>query len=146
MFRYLYFFLAFLSIVYALGLVFDLRHYARLNGTTLAKEAHFSVSSENEKYRFIAHYKVGLKEFSSTYDPPFLNEWAAEEAGKKWLHNPKVYVDADDVSYSALQKTFPIKQLAYTLILVGLTGYFFILDRRFKNGGSTKKPRSSSDV
>lgn len=146
MFRYIYFFLVFLSLIYAIGLAIDLRHFARLTGTTLAKEAHFTVENENERYKLITHYKVGDKNFDSTYEPYFLNEWAAEQQGKKWVENPRVYVDADDVSYSALQKTFPIKQLAYTLILISLGGYFFILDRRFKNGRSTQKLRSSSNI
>lgn len=142
MFKYIYLFLAFLSFIYALGLAIDLRHYARLTGTTIAKEARFDVENLNERYKLITHYKVGSKYFDSTYEPYFLNEWAAEQAGKKWLENPRVYVDADDVTYSALQKTFPIKQLVYTLILLSLGGYFFILDRRLRNGGSTIKRRA----
>ena len=142
MFRYIYFFLAALALFYALELGLGLWHYARLTGTTAAKEAHFEVDNQNEKYWLVVHYKVGEKNFSSTYYPPFLNEWAAEQQGKKWLENPRAYVDAHDLSYSALQKTFPIKQLAYTLILASLAGYFFILDRRFKNGGSTSKRRA----
>ena len=141
MFRYIYLFLAFLSLIYAIMLALDLRHYARLTGKTIAKEASIEVENRDERYYLITHYKIGGNEFSSTYEPSFLNEWAAEEEGKKWMKHPRVYVDADDLSYSALQKTFPIKQLAYTLILFSLGGYFFILDRRF-NGSSTCKRRT----
>lgn len=142
MFRYIYLFLAFLSLIYGFNLALDLRHYARLTGKTIAKEPSFHVENQNEKYVLITHYKVGAKSFDSAYEPHFLNEWAGEQEGKKWAANPQVYVDADDVSYSALQKKFPIKQLAYTLILASLGGYFFILDRRFKHGGATFKRRA----
>lgn len=130
MFKYIFILLECLALYYGVNLAFDIGKYARLTGTTEARESSISVENDNENYYLVAHYKVGDKAFSSRYTPAFRNEWAANEEGGRWLRNPRVYVDAKDLSYTALQKVFPLKQLIYTLILFGLGGYFFMLHQR----------------
>jgi hypothetical protein len=120
----------------------DSYRFARLGGKVKASDFEFQVLEKNDHFYLQAQYKIGSHNISASLDEPFLNEWAASREGQKRKENPVVYVDPNDLSYSALQKSFPTKEWAYTLVLVILSGYFFMLDRKVKGERSTNKRRS----
>lgn len=104
-------------------------HFTKLSGKTKAREFSFTVDNKSEKFYVHARYYVGSNLIDAVLDEPFLNEWAAEQAGLKLIKDPVVFVDPSDLSYSALQKVFPIKQWAYALVLWALGLYFIFFGR-----------------
>lgn len=65
-----------------------------------------------------------------TIGPVLRNAWAGERAAKiKNADQWKVWFDSKNPQLSSLIKTFPLKELIYSVILWGLTAYFYILGR-----------------
>lgn len=105
----------------------------RLNTQIYAESVEWSVIAKNEEaytpfaqYSYLVkgkHY-TGKTEWQKTY----LNQWTAEEAIQRLKQKPlTVWFDSDAPSISSLQKSFPLKESLYTLILWILGIYFLIL-------------------
>lgn len=128
-FRVLGYFICLIALYFTVQSALGMLNFVKLGGKTRAQNFQYTIENRSEKFYVHATYQIGTHLIESDLDEPFLNEWAAEQAALKIQKNPQVFVNPNDLSYSSLQKVFPIKQLAYTLVLWALGGYFILFQR-----------------
>lgn len=108
--------------------------YAALNAKAPVETIEWSVEGlTDEKYVLKGRYTFKIHGESQTgettlFDRHYWNSKAAasaipEYSSKNWT----VWYQAHNPSHSSLQKYFPLKELLYTFILIGLLAYFIWL-------------------
>ncbi len=83
------------------------------------------------RYRLEANYSYFFesKRFYAKFldEQRYLNSWAAEQAKKEKSSIQSVWVNSLNASQSALSPYFPLKELVYSFLLLGLLLYFCTL-------------------
>ena len=102
--------------------------------TALAVKWMPQVKDEDTVYLKVSYeYQVNDVAYQGTMQtigPVLRNAWAGERAAKiKNADHWKVWFDSKNPQLSSLIKTFPLKELIYSVILWTLTAYFYILGR-----------------
>lgn len=89
-----------------------------------------------EKFGIEATYRYLGQEGKQLFDDSaYLNPYGAEKGGEKLLKEVNsVWVNSRNPKESALQKSFPYKELAYALLLWGILLYFIFLGWRVGKG------------
>lgn len=105
--------------------------FSRLDAETVVTTINWSVKEiSGDQYLLEGHYAyhVNGSQYSgnSLIENPFYrNPWAAKHAIKEQASEPlTVYYSSQNPSYSALQKSFPLKEGLSSLVLCGLLAYF----------------------
>lgn len=116
--------------------IFELRDYYCLQKHTSATILQWKVEEKGGK-SFIAtrySFELGERKYEGETrfkEPIFLNTLSAESEMKKWQsYTWAAWYDPDRPDHSSLQKLFPYKSSVYALIVLGVLGYFFLLNGR----------------
>lgn len=137
--RLILLFFSLCALYYSALLFHGIYNYYHLTKTAIATSVAWApdISNEEEVYLQVNYkYIYSHKNYDGAMrkvGPYFRNEWGADREAKKrnkeeWV----VWLDQDHPQNSTLIKTFPLKELAYSIILWGLTIYFFMLCRLWK--------------
>lgn len=131
--------LFFLALVFTFTLIYTVKtvsllyYYASLSESIESSATAWSVQTVKDESIPLAKYTfyVGGKLYEGEtlfYHEASDNPWAIEEALKSLAAKEhKVWYSSKDPLYSSLQKKFPLKECIYTVILWGISIYFFWL-------------------
>lgn len=124
--------LALVGLGYAGPTLYRIYEWQRLQSQSLLTKVTWTIQElSDERFILEANYTFELRE--RTYsgvtlfkDKIYRNRWAAEQALNE-DQNPerKVWFDPGNPSRSSLQKQFPLKDVVYSTVLMGIFFYFF---------------------
>lgn len=114
--------------------VFELWSYSRLDKYAPATILDWQIEEKGSRAHILGTYtfEVQGKAYQGKTqfrEPTFLNKPAAGGQLDEWkIHDWSVWYSSKNPEYSSLQKLFPYKDLIYGLLVMGVSGYFFLLN------------------